>query len=354
MATVWTPSDVDVVTWVPLSPRRRAERGFDQAHELASVVAPRLGLPALALLARDADDRSTQARRDRAGRLAAMEGRFRVRVPVRGTVLLVDDVLATGATASACAAVLERGGADRVTSSPRPGLSRRGPRRRCPPLGEGTGSRRRARVWVCGCPGIRSPVVDASRGRNDPRKATLGRRAWRGLDVSPAPAGRPRRERGRSPSGGDPPGRRVWGQRPGQPDASPFPPPTMRGSALGSDTGAPKGTDRRRRHGSRAERAAARHRPCARDRRAEVGRLERMEPRVDARCSRGRARRRTRGSAAPPRRGFVRHTAPRMLQRAVAASDVDSAFDARSRSSSGRSEDHRKRKRTKLIGEPPG
>ena len=32
----------------------------------------------------------------------------------------------------------------------------------------------------------RSPVVDASRGRNDPRKATLGRRAWRGLDVSPA------------------------------------------------------------------------------------------------------------------------------------------------------------------------
>jgi predicted amidophosphoribosyltransferase len=114
MATVWTPSDVDVVTWVPLSPRRRAERGFDQAHELASVVAPRLGLPALALLARDADDRSTQARRDRAGRLAAMEGRFRVRVPVRGTVLLVDDVLTTGATASACAAVLERGGADRV------------------------------------------------------------------------------------------------------------------------------------------------------------------------------------------------------------------------------------------------
>ena len=32
-----------------------------------------------------------------------------------------------------------------------------------------------------------TPVVDASRGRNDPRKATLGRRAWSGLDVSPAP-----------------------------------------------------------------------------------------------------------------------------------------------------------------------
>jgi hypothetical protein len=69
-----------------------------------------------------------------------------------------------------------------------------------------------------------SPVVDASRGRNDPRKATLGRRAWRGLDVRPAPGDR-ERAKVRSPrtSGrpGERPGRRVWGQRPGQPDAEP-------------------------------------------------------------------------------------------------------------------------------------
>jgi ComF family protein len=114
MAAAWTGTDSDAVTWVPLSPRRRAERGFDQARALAEVVAPRLGVPALALLASDQEDRSTQARRDRAGRLAAMEGRFRVCSPVRGTVLLVDDVLTTGATASACATALARGGADRV------------------------------------------------------------------------------------------------------------------------------------------------------------------------------------------------------------------------------------------------
>jgi hypothetical protein len=35
-----------------------------------------------------------------------------------------------------------------------------------------------------------TPVVDASRGRNDPRKTTPGRRAWSGLEVSPAPLGR--------------------------------------------------------------------------------------------------------------------------------------------------------------------
>lgn len=33
----------------------------------------------------------------------------------------------------------------------------------------------RARAWVCGCPGNVSSVVDASRGRSDPRKATFGR-----------------------------------------------------------------------------------------------------------------------------------------------------------------------------------
>jgi ComF family protein len=128
MARTWTDPGVDAVTWVPLSPRRRAERGFDQARALAEVVARRLDVPALGLLARDADDRATQARRDRAGRLVAMEGRFRVRTAPRGSVLLVDDVLTTGATASACAAALVHGGADRVcvltaarALTPRPG-----------------------------------------------------------------------------------------------------------------------------------------------------------------------------------------------------------------------------------------
>ena len=54
----------------------------------------------------------------------------------------------------------------------------------------------RTPAWVCGCPGEVLPVVDASRRQNDPRKTTVGRRAWCGLDVSPAP------ERS------DPPGRR--------------------------------------------------------------------------------------------------------------------------------------------------
>lgn len=104
----------DVVTWVPLSRRRRAERGFDQAEALARVVSRGLGVPVRPLLARSGGDALTQARRDRAGRLAAMRGRFAAREAVAGSVLLVDDVLTTGATASACAYALLRAGADRV------------------------------------------------------------------------------------------------------------------------------------------------------------------------------------------------------------------------------------------------
>ena len=106
------PPPADAVTWVPLARRRRAERGYDQAQVLARALGRALGLPTAAFVRRT---RATgrQARRTRAERLAAMAGAF-APVPRRSapaSVLLVDDVLTTGATAGACAEALAEAGA---------------------------------------------------------------------------------------------------------------------------------------------------------------------------------------------------------------------------------------------------
>jgi ComF family protein len=106
------PPPADAVSWVPLAPRRRAERGFDQARVLARALARELELPAGAFVRRITTT-APQSRRTREERLRAMAGAF-APVPRRAAparILLVDDVLTTGATASACAAaLLEAGG----------------------------------------------------------------------------------------------------------------------------------------------------------------------------------------------------------------------------------------------------
>ncbi len=112
MAEAWD-LEADVLTWVPLSRRRRAARGFDQAQALGRVVARRVELPIVGLLRRSRDA-GTQARRGGRERRLAMHGAFEARAEVPERVLLVDDVLTTGATAGACAEALLAAGARRV------------------------------------------------------------------------------------------------------------------------------------------------------------------------------------------------------------------------------------------------
>jgi ComF family protein len=108
------PPPADAVTWVPLGRRRLAERGYDQAKLLASAVARELGLP-IARPIRRAVATGPQARRSATQRRTAMRGAFRPNgraCPPR--VLLIDDVLTTGATAAACAEALREAGARSV------------------------------------------------------------------------------------------------------------------------------------------------------------------------------------------------------------------------------------------------
>jgi predicted amidophosphoribosyltransferase len=108
-------SSADAVTWVPLSRSRLARRGYDQARALALATASILGVAPVPMLARTRDT-PAQAMRRGAERRRAMRGAFRFvgRGPPPPAVLLVDDVLTTGATAAECARVLRAAGARRV------------------------------------------------------------------------------------------------------------------------------------------------------------------------------------------------------------------------------------------------
>jgi ComF family protein len=104
--------DADVVVPVPLHPSRERTRGFNQARELAR----HLGVPIAGALARTRKTPS-QADLPAARRSANVRGAFtwRPEVPVAGAiVVLVDDVVTTGATLSACAASLIDAGAKEV------------------------------------------------------------------------------------------------------------------------------------------------------------------------------------------------------------------------------------------------
>lgn len=103
--------DVDVVTWAPTGADRRAARGFDQAELVARAVARRWGVPCRRLLFRVHG--ASQTGRSRAERLA---GPVFVARPSRRPqrVLVVDDVVTTGATLRAAARALAISGADHV------------------------------------------------------------------------------------------------------------------------------------------------------------------------------------------------------------------------------------------------
>jgi ComF family protein len=107
----------DLVVWVPLHWRRRLARGYDQAELLAAEVSRRLALPLAGRALVRRRHTPPQAGLDRASRRRNVADSFLVARAdrVRGrTMLLVDDVLTTGATADACARSLVAAGARRV------------------------------------------------------------------------------------------------------------------------------------------------------------------------------------------------------------------------------------------------
>ena len=101
---------------VPLHPKRQRERGYNQAALLARAVCGHTGLPLWEGALTRTRHGTSQITRSREERLAALTGAFTANgARVAGKrVLLIDDVLTTGATAVSCAQALLDAGAERV------------------------------------------------------------------------------------------------------------------------------------------------------------------------------------------------------------------------------------------------
>lgn len=102
-----------VLTWVTMPELRLKMRGIDHGRELCAAVGRMSGLPVRHLLTRTGKVH-TQRGLGREERLRNLTGTITCCEPVDTPVLLIDDVMTTGATASACAEALMKAGAPRV------------------------------------------------------------------------------------------------------------------------------------------------------------------------------------------------------------------------------------------------
>ena len=109
------PRAADLLVPMPLHPERLAQRGFNQALEIARSLAARTGAALEARAARRVQNTVPQTELPYEERAKNIHGAFAGRVDLHGkTVAVVDDVMTTGATVNELARVLKHAGADRV------------------------------------------------------------------------------------------------------------------------------------------------------------------------------------------------------------------------------------------------
>ncbi len=108
---------IDVISWIPLSKKRLRQRGYDQARLLAEEIAAKTGLPCRQLLQKVKNNGAQSLTRDAKQRRENVAGVYALDdgADVSGLrILLVDDVVTTGATMSEAARILRKEGAKSV------------------------------------------------------------------------------------------------------------------------------------------------------------------------------------------------------------------------------------------------
>lgn len=108
------PDGFDVLTWVPVSTLRRFFRGYDQVELLANEVGKELGITVTPTLIKFRHNKTQSRIKGAAKRRANVLGVYKVTDPemVRGKrIVLLDDIITTGATIGECARMLLTAGA---------------------------------------------------------------------------------------------------------------------------------------------------------------------------------------------------------------------------------------------------
>lgn len=103
------PGEIQVITWVPVSKKRKRRRGYDQVELIAQAVSRELALPLEPLLVKHRDNKPNSSLETAEQRRANVLGVYRAASAQQikdKRILLIDDILTTGATASECARVL--------------------------------------------------------------------------------------------------------------------------------------------------------------------------------------------------------------------------------------------------------
>ncbi len=109
--------DIDYITWVPTSFLRRIRRGYDQSKLVAAEVANHLDIPLVQALVKHRHTPPQSTIHGMAQRKANILGAYHAskNANIRGKrILLIDDILTTGCTASECAKILSLAGAKEV------------------------------------------------------------------------------------------------------------------------------------------------------------------------------------------------------------------------------------------------
>ena len=111
------PEGFDCLTWVPISSLRKFRRGYDQVELLAEAVGKELGMKPVRLLKKIRHNPPQSGMKDFSARRANVLGVYRAESPeaIGGKrILLLDDIITTGATVSEAARVLLTAGASEV------------------------------------------------------------------------------------------------------------------------------------------------------------------------------------------------------------------------------------------------